>query len=168
MLVYSPYNEYPGGTSTVQYPPEGIPPSYLPQNINCRNIIPPPPLFPIINPIVYNNNEDVGSFDFHYISSDDFALLNAHQTSINIPRISSPPDNKSPRELIPSLLPPTNCMPLFYSNLLDLNTLRENHDNSMNTATAHKPISKVHIIGFSWTEPTELFDTCNDVWVRKD
>lgn len=133
----------------------------------CNSIIPPPPLYPIYNPIVYNNNIDVGSYDFNYISENSFAMLNAHQPSFCFPRISVPLESRTPRELIPSLLPQADMM---IPSFCDTDT--SHSESPLNGYHAEMSTSninlKVNIVGFSWFSSDEVCEEIDDVWVRKE
>lgn len=48
-----------------------------------KQMIPPPPVLPIINPIVYSNNHDLGTRDLEYIAAEDLPILNSHAPLIH-------------------------------------------------------------------------------------
>lgn len=129
-------------------------------------MIPPPPSFPIINPIVYSNNCDVGTEDLEYISASDFRLLNTRTTpSISIPRPSPPMYHLSPQNLIPSLIRPSSVKGRedlkgdpFRLNSPSSMYVSSSSDTKMNN-------DKLFVIGFTWNpEPVrEAFE--DDPWI---
>lgn len=145
-------------------------PSFLP----IPQIVPPPPSAPIINPIVYDNNIDVGMSDLHYVSSDAFSILNARpRQNIRIPRLSRPSKRRTPSELIPSLLPTQKKEP-------DLAIIKQKEQTSKISVSdspsviCHSTLSheedngdKVFVLGFSWNEEYVPCVSENDIWVKK-
>ena len=140
-------------------------PSYLP----IPQIVPPPPSVPIINPIVYDNNIDVGMSDLHYVSSDAFTILNARpRQDIRIPRLSKPLKQRTPSELIPSLLPTQKKTP----ELIGVKQPERTSDSPSvivhsNPSNEEDNGDKVFVLGFSWNEVHTPCVSENDIWVKK-
>ena len=145
-------------------------PNYLP----IPQIVPPPPNVPIINPVVYDNNIDVGMSDLHYVSSDAFTILNARpRQDIRIPRLSKPSKHLTPSELIPSLLPTQKKG----HGLIGAEHAEQTSDfslsNSPSVIVRSTPTNeedngdKVFVLGFSWNEVHTPFVSENDIWVKK-
>ena len=146
-----------------------------PNFVRLPSIVPPPPSVPIINPIVYDNNIDVGMSDLHYISSDAFTLLNAHpRPAICIPRLSQPCEQREPTELIPSLLPPQKSKRYEragwkHKDLLAVDSLNSDSPSLLCSDDQHKDKNrdKIVILGFSWDEVHLPLVAQGDLWVRK-
>ena len=141
-------------------------------NQKSNDIIPPPPLFPIINPIVCNNNQDIGAADFEYITQETIHSLNSHSMSITIPRLSAPIHSKCPQELIPSLLPNSTNLSVFpndeNSPINTFSTLFTDDISEEVKSLSSKASQNVIIPGFSWVEENEGVDVLlDDLWVRK-
>ena len=139
---------------------------------NSNDIIPPPPLFPIINPIVCNNNQDIGATDFEYITQETIHSLNSHSTSITIPRLSSPIHSKCPQEMIPSLLPNSTNLSAFLNDenspVNAFSTLFTDDISEEVKSLSNKASQNVIIPGFSWVEENEGVDVLlEDIWIRK-
>ena len=139
------------------------------------SIVPPPPSVPIINPIVYDNNIDVGMSDLHYISSDAFTMLNAHpRPVICIPRFSQPCEQREPTELIPSLLPPQKSKQYEragwkHMDLLAVDSLNSDSPSLLCSDNQRDDNNrdKVIVLGFSWEEVHLPLVAQDDLWVRK-
>ena len=145
-------------------------PSFLP----IPQIVPPPPSVPIINPIVYDNNIDVGMSDLHYVSSDAFTILNARpRQDIRIPRLSKPLKHRTPSELIPSLLPTQKKTPEIISAKQSERASDSLISNSPSVIVHSSPSNeedngdKVFVLGFSWNEVHTPCVSENDIWVKK-
>ena len=129
-------------------------------------MIPPPPSFPIINPVVYSNNCDVGTQDLEYISTTDFRLLNTRTTPvISIPRPSSPLYPLSPQDLIPSLI---HSPAVKGCDNLKGDSFRMSSPSSMYVSSygdTKLNDDKLYVIGFTWNpEPVRgAFD--DDPWI---
>lgn len=131
-----------------------------------KQMIPPPPVLPIINPIVYSNNHDLGTRDLEYIAAEDLPVLNSHAPrSISIPRPSVPVFPVSPQLLIPSLL--QSSSPSF-----DSQKDKPCHLNSPSSVYSfpgsETPMNsnKLHVIGFSWKPDAPRTVSQDDIWVK--
>lgn len=132
-----------------------------------KEMIPPPPVLPIINPIVYSNNHDLGTRDLEYIAAEDLPVLNSHAPRfISIPRPSVPSFPVSPQLLIPSLL--QSPSPSFDSQ----KDKQPNHLNSPSSVysspgnEAAMNSNKLHVLGFSWKPDAPRAVSQDDIWVK--
>ena len=135
------------------------------KNSLCE-MIPPPPNCPIINPVVYSNNHDVGTHDLEYVSIADLQILNTGTTPvISIPRPSSPLYPLAPRDLIPSLIQ-SPAVKGREDLKGDSNRLSSPSSICVSSCSDTKlNDDKLYVIGFTWNlEPVRgRFE--NDPWI---
>lgn len=142
--------------------------SPAPPGLRIPCVIPSPPVMPIINPVVYSNNQDIGTSDLQYIPENLFAVINLHpQPAIMIPRMTEP---SATQGIVPSLIPCQEAQ----VRMAKASTMeeREIESESPPSLTSTQPVSapsnkdKLIVLGFSWySEPKEI--RCDDdVWLK--
>mgnify|MGYP004515860563 CR=1 FL=1 len=131
-----------------------------------KQMIPPPPVLPIINPIVYSNNHDLGTRDLEYIAAEDLPVLNSHAPRfISIPRPSVPAFPVSPQLLIPSLLQSPSPS---YHNQKDKQPNHLNSPSSVYSSPGSETTNsnKLCVLGFSWKPDSVRTVSQDDIWVK--
>lgn len=141
----------------------GYSPATTGLHIPC--VIPSPPVMPIINPVVYSNNHDIGTSDLQYIPENLFAVINLHpQSAINIPRITEPSETQG---IVPSLVPCQEAQ-----NRMLNGKGREIESESPPSLTSTQQMSpsnnkdKLIVMGFSWFSKPKEICCDDDVWLK--
>ena len=130
-------------------------------------VIPSPPVMPIINPVVYTNNQDIGTGDLQYISDEMFAVINLHQRpDILIPRMTEPSASSG---IVPSLIPSQEPQVEMHrkenANGVESESPISMASNSYGVPKSNK--NKLLVLGFSWYTETKAIDCGSDIWLRK-
>lgn len=142
--------------------------SPAPPGLHIPCVIPSPPVMPIINPVVYSNNQDIGTSDLQYIPENLFAVINLHpQPAIMIPRMTEP---SATQGIVPSLIPCQEAQVRWRRHPDDGgkgNRVRVPSIADIDSAvSAPSNKDKLIVLGFSWySEPKEI--RCDDdVWLK--
>lgn len=122
---------------------------------------------PIINPVVYTNNQDIGTGDLQYISDEMFAVINLHQRpDILIPRMTEPSASSG---IVPSLIPSQEPQVEMHrkenANGVESESPISMASNSYGVPKSNK--NKLLVLGFSWYTETKAIDCGSDIWLRK-